>query len=345
MQKTTRKKFITALSALVALVGLAATAATSSVVYADDTGSSSTPGLQISPVSNTVSLIAGETNEYEMEVKNLGDTTLNYKIYPSPYTVSGENSLNFSTENTFTQISRWIMVKDNDGNWVSEATFTIAGGQTKTVTYKISVPEDVPEGGQYATLFAEASNDAVQTSSGVKTVSRVGLLIYGRTTGETVRSSTIYDMAITKGIRLNGSADKTITLTDEFGNEVTTTKKGSVVASAYVANTGNTDYTAKGVFTVSTVFGRTIYTNDTMISVLPENNRLITDAYEESLPLGLYRVSFDVTANDKTKSISGFLCILPLWFLGIVILVIAFIVIWIVISAKKRAERRSQFLS
>ena len=178
--------------------------------------------VQISPVSNQVILEAGKTKEYTMTVKNSGTSDFTYQLYTTPYSVSDENyNVDFSTETARTQVSRWIKFYEGD-KLVERPMFSIKSGETQLIKYVIQIPEDIPAGGQYATIFAEtdASDDkAASNISGIRTASRVGLIIYGRTNGETIEDASITDYNIPSFLT-----------------------SGNIIATSKVKNSGNTDF-------------------------------------------------------------------------------------------------------
>ena len=205
-------------------------------VYAED--NKPAVWLQISPVSERVVLSPGQSLDYQFNVENIGGEAFQYKVYATPYGVTNKTyELNFSTETERTQVSRWITFKDASGNFVPEATFTIEPESKQTIAYRISVPSSIPDGGQYATIFAESipANSAAQTS-GIKTVSRVGLVVYGRSTGDTINEAEISDY--------------------KFNSFLTS---GQVSSTATAKNNGNTDFEVRYNLIVKSLFGKTIF--------------------------------------------------------------------------------------
>ena len=147
--------------------------------------------IQISPVENRVTLNANETNEYTFNVDNTGSEGYSFKVYTNPYSVVNEQyNPSFSNQNAYTQVSRWITFKNDAGEYSAEATYSVEAGQRKEVTYKITVPSDIPGGGQYAIIFVEAIPKD-DNGGGIRTVSRLGLRVFGRTNGETKEKAEI----------------------------------------------------------------------------------------------------------------------------------------------------------
>ena len=281
--------------------------------------------LQISPVSNKVTLVAGEKNEYNFTVSNIGSETFSYHVYAAPYSVTDEEyNVNFSNETNRTQISRWIKFYDAENKLTDKAGFTIKSGEKQTINYQIAVPEDVPAGGQYATIFAESDETEGELSgSGIKTVSRVGLIVYGRTDGETEDKATITDF-----------------------NIPTFLTSGKISADSRVENYGNTDFETVYEFEVSSIFGKQLFVKNNAYNILPDTARRVKTEWEETPMMGFYKVHYKVSAldgavtEDKTKIV----VIMPIWMIIISIILLTFIVVWVIILIRKRKERKSRLL-
>jgi len=298
-------------------------------VYAEDDTSSeeSKPAiwLQISPVSNKVVLVGGEDNDYSFTVSNIGSEDFGYHVYASPYSVSDEDyNVSFSTETNRTQIARWIQFYKEDGSLANEAHFNIKKGEKQTVRYRIAVPDSVPAGGQYATIFAES--DEVEgdiTSSGIKTVSRVGLIVYGHTDGDTIDEAKITD----------------------FGFKTFMTS-GNIVASSRVENNGNTDFEATYELDVQSLFGKQLFLKSSSYNVLPDTARRVTTEWEETPMLGLYKVRYKVSAlnGEVTEEKTKIVIIMPIFIMILSIILLTLIIVWIIILVRKRKERKSRLL-
>ena len=174
--------------------------------------------LQISPVANRVTLNPNDNLTYKMEVNNIGSKKFKFRVYAAPYSIANEAyEVSFSSETKRTQVSRWVTFNQNkdakndaEKDWKNEAVFELDPDQRQEVEYKITVPSDIPAGGQYATIFAESIPGDAATSTGVRTISRVGLILYGRTNGETIEESTIE----------NFTANMTMEISKIIGGEV-----------------------------------------------------------------------------------------------------------------------------
>ncbi|MFV0485189.1 MAG: hypothetical protein ACK5MU_03125 [Candidatus Saccharimonadales bacterium] len=169
-------RFLSFIAAGVLLLVSAFTIVSSAVSAKEDTEESKSPVLQISPTMRRLDLKPGEKQAGEMTVHNAGEVEFSFKVYAAPYTVVGDDyEPNFSNETNYTQISRWIKFEGEE--------YTIAPGKDQIIKYTVAVPQDVPAGGQYATIFAETINEDASKTSGLQAVSRVGMIVYASIEG------------------------------------------------------------------------------------------------------------------------------------------------------------------
>lgn len=290
--------------------------------------------ISISPVSKVLSLVANTTYEDSFKVFNNGSDPMHFEVYAAPYSYTysetdDEYKLGFARENNYTQITRWISFKDANGNYVERPDFTADPNSNIEVFYKIVTPSSIPAGGQYAVLFAHTLSASTSTS-GIRTEASPGLVVYGRATGETLKTSEISNLTISK------------TITDSKNVIVS-----HINASAKAKNTGNVDFEAKGVLTVKGILGHAYYETPSTkgrVSVIPEAELKVSDEWEETPFMGLFKVTWKVTAGDQADEISKVILILPISIIILMIILLTIIIIWIIISIRKRKERRSRFM-
>ena len=135
---------------------------------------SSSSWIQVTPVSSRLVLRPGQSLDYSMTVANIGTDKFGYSVYTAPYSVVDEDyNVSFSNETNRTQLSRWIKFINEDGSTTDTFKSTLEPGAKQTVNYRISVPEDVPAGGQYATIFAQTDSDDKKDASGITLSSMV----------------------------------------------------------------------------------------------------------------------------------------------------------------------------
>ena len=290
--------------------------------------------ISISPVSNILQLEPNTVYEDLFKITNNGKSPLKFEVYASPYSYSyseedDEYRLGFNQESTYTQITRWITFKNVAGEYVENPIFTAEPGTTVEITYRISTPPSIPAGGQYAVLFAHTISESTITS-GIRTEASPGLIVYGRAHGETVITGEVSDLNINKTLK---SEEET---------------KNVINASAKAKNTGNVDFMASGQLKVTGIFGRVYYetpSNRGRVSVIPEVELTVSDAWEDTPYFGLFNVTWTVMAAGEEESISRLILILPAPIIVVMILLLTIIIVWIIIIVRKRKERRSRFMA
>lgn len=328
-------KRIQRISALVVAVILSTVFCFGGTVYAEEGNEAKFGGMSISisPVSKVLDLEADSVYEDSFKVTNNSKSPMDFEVYASPYsyTYSEEDSeykLGFSNQSSYTQITRWITFKDASGNFVATTRFQAQPESSAEVTYRITTPASIPAGGQYAVLFAHTLS-ATTDASGIKTEASPGLVIYGRSKGETLIEGSVSGSVLNQTIEKDG---ETLSI---------------INASSKVKNEGNVDFMAQGVLRVEGIFGRVYYetpSSQGRISVIPETELTVSDMWEDTPYFGLFKASWTVMAAGKTEEpITKMILILPAPVLIFMILLLTIIIIWIIILIRKRKERRSRF--
>ena len=283
--------------------------------------------IQVSPVSSQAILEAGKTSEHTMTIRNSGSSDFTYTLYATPYSVTNENyDVDFTTETPRTQIARWIKFYQGD-KIVDKPKFTIKSGETQLIKYLIEVPADVPAGGQYATIFAEteagASNKetAPSENSGIRTASRVGMIVYGRTNGDTIEEGSITDFNIPGFLT-----------------------SGNITATSKVKNSGNTDFEAEYILTVKSILGAELYKKQSSYNVLPDTERRVNLEWADTPFMGIFKVYFKVHApgNEGTREEEKLVIKYPIIMIILTILVLTGLTIGIIMVIRKRRERNSR---
>lgn len=301
----------------------------------EEVGDDVATSISISPVSKVLELEPSKTYDDFFKITNNGKAPLNFEAYASPYSYtyseeSEEYQLGFSKENSYTQITRWITFCDQDGNYVTNPKFVAPAGETVEVHYRITTPSSIPAGGQYAVLFAHTFSDDTEDVSGIKTEASPGLVVYGRSAGDTIVKGTVSDSAIHKTLTVDGNT------------------KNIINASSKVVNEGNVDFMAIGSMKVTGIFGRTYYEttgNNGKVSVIPESGAVVSDQWDDTPYFGLFNVSWTITAAEgEPETITATVLILPVPIIILMILLLTIIIIWIIIVVRKRKERRSRFM-
>lgn len=340
MRSIIRKLVAIVATLMIVLVG-------SDLVFAEegDAGdlTNAATSISISPVSKILQLQPNTVYEDSFSITNNGRSDMHFEVYAAPYsyTYSEETNdyqLGFSKENSYTQITRWVTFKGPDGTYAANPRFVAEPGESVTVEYRITTPESIPAGGQYAVLFAHTLSDT-SVSGGIKTEASPGLVVYGRASGETITEAEI------TGMNLSGS------MAVATGSPATSGTDGEVKniinASAKVKNLGNVDFTASGKLKVEGVFGVVYYetpSNAARVSVIPDTELAVTDRWDETPYFGLFKATWTVMAAGKSETVSQMILILPAPIIVLMILLLTIVIVWIIIMLRKRKERRSRFM-
>ena len=273
----------------------------------------------IMPMSQRFTLEPGKTYTGSITVVNPADATsdFHYKVSVTPYGVIGENyEADLATTTTRTEITKWIKI--------AEPTGTVAPNGTKKVEFTITVPENAPAGGQYATI-AVGSNDQASASSGVavRNVFEMASIIYGQVTGETIHKGEILENNIP-----GFSAVAPLTLT------------------ALINNEGNIHESATFVITVSNFFtGEVILPteeNDGNYSelIMPETERFISREINNLPTVGAVKISQTIYYQGASSVNEKVVILCPIWFLILVILTFLAIVATIVGIVVRHHKRK-----
>ena len=260
-----------------------------------------------------------------MTIKNSGSSDFSYHLYTTPYSVADENyNIDFSTDTPRTQVSRWIKFYQDD-KLVDKPTFKIKSGESQSIKYVVQIPEDVPDGGQYAAIFAEtdANKEGDSGGSGIRTASRVGMIVYGRTNGNTVEEGTVTDFNV-PGFLVDGN----------------------VHATSKVKNSGNTDFEAEYTLTVKSILGAELYNKKVTYNVLPDTDieRRVNLEWPDTPFMGIFKVNFKVATpgangiREEEKLVIKF----PIIMIILTILVLTGLTIGIIMTVRKRKERKAR---
>ena len=282
------------------------------------------PELTISPATTSVSLKPGATMDYSLVINNEKNENLDITVYATPFSVQNENyDVDFEKETNRTQLSRWIEFVNNDGSVVKTLKTTVPAHTKSNITYRVTIPQDIPAGGQYASIFVQTGDNAKPLeTSGLQAISRVGVIVYGRSNGDTEEKAEIVETNLPVFL-LNGP----------------------VTASALVKNLGNTDIEASYDFTVTSIVGTELYHKDGKEPILPDASRRMTQEWDSTQPMGIFRVSYRIetvggVVYDQTKLI----IIMPVYMIILAVFVLTLLIIWIIILVRKRRERKSRLV-
>lgn len=272
------------------------------------------------PMSQRFSLVAGGTYEGSVTVANPVDaeSDFSFTVTATPYNVVGDNyEADLANITTHSQIANWITIENPSG--------TLKPNEHTTVKYTIHVPENVPSGGQYATILVSQDNSAQSTGEGfsVATTLQLASVIYGDISGSLVREGTVIENNVP-----GFSFDPSIALT------------------AIVKNDGNTHSDAIFNITITNKFTGEEIVNESRGGnfseiIMPETSRFITHRISNLPLLSFVHVNQTIYFNDVAYTSEKDLLICPIWFIFLSIITIISLVAFIVSRVRKHRYKKS----
>ena len=220
-------------------------------------------GLLISPASASMELSKGEIYTGAMAVKNSTSSSMNVTVSVGSYNFDSGDYSNPSYDDIgqYNEIAKWINLDKHN--------FALQPNEVATVQYRIAVPENAPDGAQYATIFASVGN------------SRIG-------------------MVISALIRGGNIIERTDVLNKTSMFQAAKRPHASFIAT----NDGNVGSSIGYAISVSDTFtGEVVYKSDyQQLGVYPGTDRYCNVDIDKELNWGVYdvEISVHVAGEDKT---------------------------------------------
>ena len=285
----------------------------------------------VSPQDQEYVLAPGQSVTGEVKATNPNDAEgkFYYVAEVVPYSVSddGNYSLSFDAMNDHTDIVNWVTMSDDNESGVKEVHGVLEPGETKKAYYTITVPKDARGGGQYFAVRVKNDIEATQEAErddtvAIKEVIGIASLVYVEVSGDIVVKGEIADNNV-PGFLLNPP----------------------ITTSFVVKNEGNTHAKVSYYMQVFPLFSdEEIYTTEENMEtkyVLPGSSRVITQTWDKTPQIGIFKVKQTVYYNstDNEPSVTEKMVIVcPIWLLFLIFFVIAAIIIWIVMRARGRKK-------
>lgn len=268
-----------------------------------------TSGLTISPTSVDVTVAPGNSYSGQMFVLNQSEVDTTYKVYATPYSVTGEEYKPYFTPVPgATDITKWFTFGDQGGD--------LKVGKQDTIPFTIAVPKGTGAGSYYATVFAETENKG---TSGVVTHKRVGMVVYLRVSGDAVQKGNVADW------------------------DVPWLQQQPLSAHLKMANSGSVHYKAEVSVTVSDLFGNKKFTDKRQPEILPQKLRSIPITWQNSATFGFFKVNGEVTYLGKTEKLPSKLVFIASPLMQLVTVgVLLLSVITLVYLGKRRAATHTK---
>jgi len=237
------------------------------------TGAASAAAQVITMTPTSVSPVIDPGSEFKssFSVINQGKSSYKYIVYAAPYSVKGEDyTPDFTVLPTAPNITSWFNFSSPGG--------TIAPGQTDSINYTITVPENTQAGGYYAAVFAETQFPKAANS--ITLNERVGELFYIQVTGPVVKKAEL------------------LTWTSNIFQDPPLT---SIIR---LQNDGSIHYAANITYKITDVIGQTKYSLSTQKELLPQTIRKVTIPWPKTPSIGLFKVSGNVKMLNQNHQLS-----------------------------------------
>lgn len=238
--------------------------------------------IALSPVSQRFDVKAGAQADNKLTVINDGTTNLTFLVYSRPYSLQNEQyDPNFERVTPSTDVYQWIRF--------AKTSFTLGAGERMDIPYTIQVPTMATPGGHYGVIFVETQPAAGATDSVVRK-KRVGSLVL----------ATVDGALINKGQLVSTNV-----------NFWQTTPP--LVASSRVQNTGNTDFQATALLSVTDLFGSVKYRATQDFTIYPGTIRLVSSSWKNAPWFGLFKAQQTMTVLGTTSSETRYVLMAPRW--------------------------------
>lgn len=233
------------------------------------TAQAASGGLTISPTSIDTTVAPGESYSGEVLIINQGELDYSYKVYVTPYSVTGEEyKPYFLPIKDAIDITNWFTIPKKDGS--------LKTGNQDTIPFTVQVPKATPAGSYYATIFAETEDKG---ASGVVTRKRVGTILYLKVSGKILEKGAIETWS------------------------VPWLQQSDLRAQLKIANAGSVHFQSKVTVRVSDIFGGAKFTFERTPQVLPQKIRKIDVVWENGGSFGLFKVNGEVSYLGKTEQL------------------------------------------
>ena len=282
--------------------------------------------MTVSPPKQKIVLVPGEVFQGTLKVSNAANAekNLEYSATIGSFGLGKDENGNIDYNDTdvdtiteYNQMMEWIKLGKEHGS--------VAPNTTDTIPFTITVPEDAPAGGQYATIIVQNDTKDDSEAEGnvmIESIVRFASSIIAEVAGETRSEGEIIENTIPAFLLDN-----------------------KLATAATVKNNGNVHTDASFTLQVWPLFGdEEICTNEeepTTKMVMPGTERMHSE--ECNLPsFGIFRAKQTVKIFGETSVAERVVVVCPLWLLFIIIFAIVSLVIWIVMKGRARKTRTKE---
>ncbi len=268
--------------------------------------------LAFSPMRQYKVLVPGTTDDLSVTISVPSDSEkpTNYEIEVRPFYVDDDNITHLEAKENYSLIVNWIELPEDDIKG------ELQPGERKEINCVINVPEDAPAGGQYAAIVIKTHDDDDDENVGIRQIYEMAHPVFAEVAGETIHKGEVDSLEL-PSIMLSGN----------------------ITGSASVKNLGNVHSNVKHTLKVLPLFGSEEYfTNEEEPQenmVMPGATRYSSVSWDQTPYMGIFRVYYTVEFEGVKNQIEKIVIICPLWFIFIIALIIALIVVKIVFGKRK----------
>ena len=279
--------------------------------------------FSISPLTQEIILVPGESYRGSIEVTNPlnADDDFKYNAFVGPYYpksmdggVDDYGTSDITTITSRNLIMDWIKIDNPSG--------AVSPNGTASITFTISVPNDAPAGGQYATISVkEDVGNTVSTDgqSNVVEIMQMSSVIFANVAGDTREEGVILENTMPSFL-LNSDLE----------------------ATSLVRNNGNVHSNAEYVLQVWPMFsGEEICTNEEkpMTSmILPDTERYNAQTCKLP-PIGVFKAKQVVKIFGEVSTVEKTIIVCPIWLLFLIIFAVIALIICIILRAKNKGKK------
>ncbi len=253
----------------------------------------------VGPTKIQLNANPGQTIEGQIFLKN--DGTQSQIFYPSFETFREQNgSKTFST--TPSDLTSWFKLPSS---------VTLAGGESRSIPFSLTVPKKASPGGHYAVMWWSTASASQKSDKHVSIVTRAGILVYLQVSGDIKESGSLSlsgpNFLIGFPANFNVSFD----------------------------NTGNVELTPQGTLDIKNIFGglaASLPFNQGGVIILPQSSNEFSLSWkgDGGFYFGFYKVILNASYGHSNQSASqSHWLFLVSWnilyiLLGIIILIFVF---------------------
>ena len=274
----------------------------------------------VTPMSQDFNLEPGGIYTGRIMVTNPGNSTEDfaYKISVAPYSVMGEGyDADLATISNRSMVVDWTKVENPEGS--------LKPNETAEINFTITVPENAPAGGQYASLLVTEDTEAV-AAQGVKvnSIFEIASLVYANVAGETVTGGEILENNIPGFIM-----------------------SAPIEVGALISNTGNIHQTATTVLDVKNLMtGEIILPTEQNAGryaeiIMPETTRRTNYEIADLPVVGVIQVSQTVYYNGVSSVEIKDVLICPIWLILVAVAIFLGIIFGTFFGIKKIRQKKS----